>query len=81
MQLMLDNLPPDTTQEDLLALLAELGIPTPTALSIAPGLRDRPSAAIDFDLEHADMEAMVKLLNGHAWKTHILHATHTTLFR
>lgn len=81
MQLMLDNLPPDVSPETLLALLTELGIPAPVELSIAPGLRSRPSAALSLDLDYADMEAVVKLLDGRAWMGHVLHASHATLFR
>lgn len=81
MQLMLDNLPPEASAEDLLALFTELGIPAPTEISIAPGLRDRPSAAISLELDHANMDAVVKLLDGRSWKTHIMQASHAALFR
>ncbi len=81
MQLTLDNLPPDVTEEALRALLSELGIPAPQDLVIAPGMRNKPSAAISLDVEHADMEAIVKLLNGHYWMGHVMHASHSTLFR
>lgn len=81
MQLMIDNLPPDVTAEDLRALFAELGIPASQDITIAPGLRERPSAAIAFHLDHAQMEAIVGLLDGRVWRSHLLHARHTALFR
>ncbi len=81
MQLMLDNLSPAATESNLLALFAELGIPAPTELTIAPGLRNKPSAVIHFELEHADMDAIVKLLDGRIWMEHALHASHANLFR
>lgn len=81
MQLMIDNLPPDATADDLRSLFSELGIPVPQEITIAPGLRERPSAAIAFHLEHAQMEAIVGLLDGRIWHGHLLHARHTALFR
>lgn len=81
MQLTLDNLPPDVTADSLRALLAELGIPAPRELVIAPGLRNKPSALLSLDVEHADMEAIVKLLDGRYWQGHVMHASHTALFR
>ncbi len=81
MQLMLDNLSPAAKESDLLALFAELGIPAPADVTIAPGMRDKPSALINFELDHADMEAIVKLLDGRIWMEHALHASHTSLFR
>ena len=81
MQLILDNLPPDATEAELRTLFAELGIPTPSSITFAPGLRGRPSAAVQMDLDHADMEAVVKVLDGRNWMTHTMHASHSTLFR
>ncbi len=80
MQLMIDNLPSDVTAEDLRTLLAEIGIPAPLDITIAPGLRERPSAAVAFHLDHAQMEAIAGLLDGRYWRGHILHARHTSLF-
>ncbi|MBS1156974.1 MAG: hypothetical protein H6R07_2898 [Proteobacteria bacterium] len=81
MQLMLDNLPPAVTESDLLTLFAELGIPAPTEVTIAPGLRDKPSAAITFEQDHTGMEAIVKLLDGRIWMEHAMHASHSSFFR
>lgn len=81
MQLMLDNLPPDVSEVALRTLFAELGIPAPATIAIAPGLRDRPSAAISLELEHADMEAIVRLLDGRSWQGHVMHASHASFFR
>jgi hypothetical protein len=80
MQLMLDNLPPEVTAEDLHALFTELGIPAPRELTIAPGLRGHPSAAAAFELNHAQMEAIVGLLDGRQWHGHMMHARHSALF-
>lgn len=80
MQLMLDSLPPAATENDILALFVELGVPAPINMTIAPGLRGKPSAVINFDLDHADMEAVVKLLDGRIWMEHALHASLATLF-
>lgn len=80
MQLMIDNLPPDATEDDLRALFAEMGIPEPQEITIAPGLREHPSAAIAFHIDHAQMEAIVGLLDGRLWHSHLLHARHTSLF-
>ncbi len=81
MHLMIDNLPPEVTEEDLRSLLSEIGTPAPTEVTIAQGSRNRPSAAVAFNLEHAQMEAIAGLLNGRYWREHVLHATHSTLFR
>lgn len=80
MLLMLDNLPADVTADDLLELFSELGIPAPTEISIAPGLRGRPSAVIGFELDHAEMEAIVSLLDERFWKSHTLQASHSAFF-
>lgn len=80
MLLMLDNLPADVTADDLLELFSELGIPAPTEISIAPGLRGRPSAVVSFELNHAEMEAIVSLLDERFWKSHTLQASHSAFF-
>ena len=80
MPLILDNLPADVSADNLCELFIELGIPQPVEISIAPGLRGRPSAAIRFELDHAEMEAVVSLLNGRVWKSHAIQASHSTLF-
>lgn len=78
---MLDNLPPDVTEATLLALFEELGIPRPVSIAIAPGVRNRPSAAIALEADHAEMEAIVHLLNGRVWQGHAMHASHASFFR
>lgn len=81
MQLMLNNLPANVTEQDLLALFAELGIPAPADISIASGLGEHPAALVDFALDdHADMEAITRVLDGRGWKGHALRATHVPLF-
>jgi hypothetical protein len=81
MQLMLNNLPADVAKQDLLALFAELGIPTPANISIAAGLGTHPAALVDFALDdHADLEAITRVLDGRGWKGHTLRATHVPLF-
>lgn len=81
MQLMIDNLPPDVSADTLRALFSELGAPEPREITIAPGSRERPSAAVAFDLEHAQLDALAGLLDGRIWHGHALHARHTALFR
>ncbi len=80
MQLMLDNLPPEVTEEALTELLSGLGVPAPAEMVIAAGTRNRPSAVISLDVDHATMEALVKLLDGRYWMGHVMHASHTSLF-
>lgn len=58
-KLLVGNLPPNTAEEDLKALLVKYGFPPFTSMEAIPGDGSRPAVALEF--EGVDAETLRKL--------------------
>ncbi|TJZ79056.1 RNA recognition motif domain-containing protein [Chitiniphilus eburneus] len=81
MQMMLGNLPPDTTIDDVRELLESLGVPGVSEITVSAGLGERANALVKLDeaVSSAAVSAICGQLNGHHWKGHDITASHTNL--
>ncbi|GAA5784173.1 hypothetical protein GCM10007860_13120 [Chitiniphilus shinanonensis] len=80
MQMMLGNLPPDTTTDDIRELLETLGVPGVGEITVSAGLGERFNALVKLDEESSVVVgAICSQLNGHHWKGNDITASHTNL--
>lgn len=70
---LLDNLPEDSGEADVLELLAQIGANAPQTLQMAPGLGERVAASCDYD-DDAYARAVVQELHDHSWRGRTLSA-------
>lgn len=70
---LIDNLPPFTTEVEVRALLAEQQADAPLTLQLAPGLGERVAATCEWD-DAAYAEAVAGQLHDHNWQGRALTA-------
>lgn len=78
-QILLGNLPPEVTVDEIRALLTELGVPGIGDITIAEGLSEHVAALVALDLTDAETAAVSEQLNGHLWHDRMLSCAHTNL--
>ncbi|WP_255990792.1 RNA recognition motif domain-containing protein [Chitinolyticbacter albus] len=76
MQMMIGNLPPGTSEDDVRTLLDELGVPGVEEIKVSDG-PERTGALVKLDLGDIAVAAVCKQLNGHHWNGRDLTANHT----
>lgn len=64
---LIDNLPPDSGEADVLELLNEQGARLPETLQMAPGLGERVAATCAWD-DDAYAQAVAQQLHEHSWR-------------
>lgn len=75
MKLILGNLPPDVTTDDVSELLTELGWHDITTINIEPGEGSRPIAYLEADVGHATAQYWSDKIQGRYWHGHNLTST------
>ncbi|MDR3425917.1 MULTISPECIES: hypothetical protein [Silvimonas] len=78
-QIMLGNLPPDVTVDEVRTMLADLGVPDMGEITLAEGLGERTAALVTIDRSDTDVGAIARQLEGHLWRERTLQCAHTSL--
>ncbi|WP_148714149.1 RNA recognition motif domain-containing protein [Chitinolyticbacter meiyuanensis] len=76
MQILIGNLPPGTSSDDVRTLLTEQGVPGIGEIVIEEG-PERTGALVKLDLGDTAIATVCKQLNGHHWNGRDLTANHT----
>ncbi|GGP23531.1 hypothetical protein [Silvimonas iriomotensis] len=77
-QILIGNLPPDVSLDDLRTMLIELGVPKLGEITMAEGA-ERTAALVTIDLPDVDVGAISRQLEGHLWRERQLRCAHSTL--
>ncbi|GAB7127125.1 hypothetical protein JCM19000A_16320 [Silvimonas sp. JCM 19000] len=78
-QILLGNIPPEVSVDDIRILLSDLGVPGLGEITLAEGLSDKLAALITLDLGDTEAAAVSEQLNGHLWHERMLSCAHTNL--
>ena len=70
---LIDNLPADSGENDVMQLLAEQGALPPQALQMAPGLGEHVAVSCAWD-DDSYAQAVAQQLHEHSWRGRILSA-------
>ncbi len=80
MNVLIGNLPGDTSDQEVLEILQGHGVPVTEVTLTNEGNPDVALAVVGLDTDHAGAEALVKMLHGRQWKGRTLRAQTTALF-
>ncbi len=80
MNVVIKNLPGDTSEAEVQEILKEHGVPLKKVKVNNEGNPDIAVAVIALDTDHAGAEALVKMVDGKYWRGRTLHARTMTLF-
>jgi hypothetical protein len=80
MNVVIRNLPDNTSEEEIAELLKEHGVPVTDVTLTNEGDEERYVAVIALDTDHAGATALVKMLDGKFWRGKTLKARAQTFF-
>jgi len=80
MNVVIRNLPDNTSEEEIGELLKEHGVPVTDVTLTNEGDEDRYLAVVALDTDHAGATALVKMLDGRFWRGKTLKVRAQTLF-
>lgn len=80
MNVVIRNLPDNTSEDEIGELLKEHGVPVNSVTLTNEGDQERYVAVVSMDTDHAGAAALVKMLDGRFWRGKTLKARAQTLF-
>ncbi|HHH40111.1 MAG TPA: RNA-binding protein [Sedimenticola sp.] len=80
MNVLISNLPGDTSEEEVLEILKEHGVPVTKVTLDNEGNRERAVAVVEMDTDHAGAKALANMVNGRFWKGRTLSAQPMAVF-
>ena len=80
MNVVIRNLPDNTSEDEIAELLKEHGVPVTDVTLTNEGDEQRFVAVIALDTDHAGASALVKMLDGKFWRGKTLKARAQTFF-
>jgi hypothetical protein len=80
MNVVIRNLPDNTSEEEIGELLKEHGVPVTGVSLTNEGDEERYVAVVALDTDHTGATALVKMLDGKFWRGKTLKARAQTLF-
>jgi hypothetical protein len=80
MNVLIDHLPPETTEAEVRGILAGHGVPVAAIRLNREGNPDHMVAVVALDTDEAGATALAGMVDGKVWKGHRLTARTLTLF-
>lgn len=80
MNVIITNLPDNTSEEEIGELLKEIGVPVTGVTLTNEGDEERFVAVVALDTDQSGATALVKMLHGKLWRGKTLEAIAQTLF-
>ena len=80
MNVVIRNLPDNTSEDEIGELLKEHGVPVTAVTLTNEGDQERYVAVVSMETDHAGAAALVKMLDGRFWRGKTLKARAQTLF-
>lgn len=80
MNVVIGNLPDNTSDTEIRELLQEHGVPVTQVTLTSEGDEERFVAVVALDTDNAGAQALVKMVNGKYWREHTLTARALTHF-
>ena len=80
MNVVIENLPDNTSEAEIRELLQEHGVPVTKVTLTSEGDAERLVAVVALDTDNAGAQALVKMVDGRYWREHTLAARAMTHF-
>ncbi len=80
MNVIINQLPPDTSEEEIRQILSEHGVPVVSVKLTAEGNPDYQAAVVKLDTDHAGAQGLANALDGRVWRGHRLRARPLVFF-